>query len=130
MERDALVPAALTIGVPLAVQHLCLAYDSGQARDRMVVEFLVEGLWAGQRCLCLAAASDQLAISARVAEHSEMAAEFDEGQRDGRLEFLDPAHSYLRGGGFSSGQMRQFWADWAVTISDRRAAVSPGSWRT
>jgi MEDS: MEthanogen/methylotroph, DcmR Sensory domain len=122
MEREGLLPAAVKMGgAALAVHdHVCLAYDSGQERDRMIVELLVEGLRAGHRCLCLAAASDQLAISARVAEQGEVAVEFDEGQREGRLEFVDPAHSYLRGGRFSSGQMGQFWADWAVAISDRR----------
>jgi hypothetical protein len=122
MTGDPSAPAVATIGGAAleAHDHLCLVYDSDSRRDRVIVEFLAEGLRAGHKCFCLAAATDQFRIAAKVAAQPEVAWPNGDESADGILEFGTPNHSYLHGGGFSSHRMLQYRVDWAVTAYDRQ----------
>ena len=106
-------PVAALGGAPLAVHdHLCAFYRGRAERDRLVLDYLQEGLRAGNTCLYVAAEGDRDAVRTALASDDP-----DVGR--GVLEVREPSSTYLRSGTFSPDGMLELIDDWSREVFDR-----------
>jgi MEDS: MEthanogen/methylotroph, DcmR Sensory domain len=94
-------------GVKLAPgDHVCAFYPGLADRDEILIPYLRAGLEAGDKCVCVVDATDSEAVL------SALGPEVDLGAYLGRqqLDVQRSQDTYLRGGGFSTEAMLDFWA--------------------
>ncbi|MBW0088773.1 MEDS domain-containing protein [Pseudonocardia sp. KRD-184] len=107
-------------GLPVRTHdHVCVLYRGAAQRDELMAEFLADGVRAGNRCYCLITADDHRRIAAAVSARNERAAAGPASGVPGRVDFVDPGGSYVRGGGFVSDRMLRFWDEWGAATYDR-----------
>lgn len=104
-----MLPNSVALGIP-GVQlapgdHVCAFYPGLAERDEILIPYLSEGLAAGDKCICVVDATDSETILAAIG------AEVDLGPCLGRqqLDVQQSQDTYLRGGGFSTEAMLDFW---------------------
>jgi MEDS: MEthanogen/methylotroph, DcmR Sensory domain len=103
------VPRSIALGVP-GVQlapgdHICAFYPSVAERDEILVPYLREGLKAGDKCVCVVDSSEAEEVLAALGADIDLWSYLGRHQLD--LERSD--ETYLRGGGFSTDGMLDFW---------------------
>jgi len=85
--------------------HICAFFRGVHERDEIMIPFLVEGMRAGDKCLCIiddGVDDARSALAERAIPHDE--------ERD-QLEIRSSAETYLRHGAFSTQEMLAFWDD-------------------
>jgi hypothetical protein len=108
-------------GLPVRThEHVCVLYRGADQRDELMVEFLAEGVHRGDRCYCMITPDNHQRIDAAVSARNERPADGAVSEDAGRIDFVAPAGSHVRGGEFVSECMLQFWEDWgtATFVSD------------
>lgn len=101
--------------------HVCVFYRGDAERERILLDFLRDGLAAAEHCLCIAADADHARIRAGVP-----------GTNPAALILESLAQTYTRGGTFDRERMLAFWRAWAEQplppgVAHRRS-VSDMSW--
>jgi hypothetical protein len=87
--------------------HLCVFFRGQSGRDDIVIPFLVEGIRAKDRCICVLdspAPSDYLSLLGRQINVGPPVA-------SGQLQIATPAEAYLRSGQFSTQDMLDYWGE-------------------
>jgi len=93
-------------GVQLAPgDHVCAFYPGLPERDEILIPYLREGVAAGEKCVCVVDATDPEAVLAALGTEVDLGACLDRQQ----LEVQRSQDTYLRGGGFSTQAMLDFW---------------------
>ncbi|HXR67285.1 MAG TPA: MEDS domain-containing protein, partial [Dermatophilaceae bacterium] len=119
-DRSRVEQSATIGGLPVRTHdHLCVLYRSEDQRDELMADFLADGVRAGHRCYCMIAPDHQQRIAAAVSGSNERVAAGAASEDPGRLDFVDPGGSHMRGGEFVSDRMMQFWDDWGTATYER-----------
>jgi hypothetical protein len=89
--------------------HIC-AFVRGRAeRDQLLLPFLREGVLAGDKCICIAHATD----------HDRIVTSVTAGGADhGVLQMEGYESTYLRSGAFAGEDMLLFWKEWSHRTFD------------
>jgi hypothetical protein len=90
-----------------AGDHICALYSGPDELGATLAPYLVAGLVAGDKCVCIVEAESRTALLDEVGRHVDLDACIASGQ----LELFTAAESYLRRGVFSGGEMIEFWTD-------------------
>ena len=107
-------------GLPVRTHdHVCVLYRGGDQRDELMAEFLADGVRAGQRCYCMITPDNHQRIAAAVSRRNERATAGAASEDPGRLDFVSPGGSHVRGGEFVSDRMLRFWDDWGTATYER-----------
>jgi DcmR-like sensory protein len=104
-----MLPDSIALGIP-GVQlapgdHVCAFYPGLAERDEILIPYLREGLDAGDKCVCVVDATDPESVLAGLSTEVDLGACLDRQQ----LEVQRSQDTYLRGGGFSTQAMLDFW---------------------
>lgn len=101
----------LGLEVP-AGTHICTFFSGPTGRDEIVMPFLVEGIRARNKCLCIL---ESIALSEFL---PRLGRQVDVGPpvATGQLEFATPADAYLRSGSFSTEDMLDYWGEAAAAM--------------
>jgi len=104
-----MLPNSVALGIP-GVQlspgdHICAFYPSLAERDEILIPFLREGLEAGDKCICVVDGTNPEAVLAALGADIELGPLLERRQ----LDVQRSQDTYLRGGGFSTGGMLDFW---------------------
>jgi hypothetical protein len=95
-------------GLPTAPgDHICALYSGPGELEATLAPYLVAGLVAGDKCVCVVEAEGRTALLDEVGRHVDIDACIASGQ----LELFTAAESYLRRGVFSGDEMIEFWTD-------------------
>jgi len=86
--------------------HICALFRGIEERDQILVPFLLEGLRAGDKCLCII---DEGVEDVRIAIGADGGATPD-ADTD-QLSIRSSKETYLRRGAFSTKEMLDFWDD-------------------
>jgi hypothetical protein len=90
-----------------AGDHICALYSGPEELEATLAPYLVAGLAAGDKCVCVVEAEGRTALLDAVGRHVDVDACIASGQ----LELFTAAESYLRRGVFSGDEMIEFWTD-------------------
>ncbi|MGH3947564.1 MAG: MEDS domain-containing protein [Pseudonocardiaceae bacterium] len=85
--------------------HICAFYPSLAERDEILIPYLREGLQAGDKCICVVDVTDPEAVLAALGADVDLGSCLSRHQ----LDVQRSDETYLRGGGFSTGVMLDFW---------------------
>jgi hypothetical protein len=85
--------------------HVCVFYPSLADRDEILIPYLLEGLQADHKCICLVDATDPEAVLDALGTEIDLASALDQRQ----LEVHRSQDTYLRDGAFSTEKMLEFW---------------------
>ena len=111
-------------GLPVRTHdHICVLYRGEDQRDELMAEFLADGVRAGDRCYCMIAPDKNHRIAAAMCARNERTAAGATSVVPGRLDFVGPGGSHVRGGEFVSNRMLRFWDEWGTTTFDRDGVV-------
>jgi hypothetical protein len=86
--------------------HICALFRGIAERDQVMIPFLLEGLAAGDKCLCII---DDAVDAVRSALGTDDA-RAEDGARH-QLDIRSSTETYLRYGRFSTQEMLDFWDD-------------------
>jgi hypothetical protein len=93
-------------GVQLAPgDHVCAFYPSLAERDEILIPYLRAGVESGDKCVCVVDATDPETVLAALGTEVDLGACLGRQQ----LEVQRSQDTYLRGGGFSTQAMLDFW---------------------
>jgi len=107
-------------GLPVRTHdHVCVLYRGDDQRDELMADFLADGIRAGHRCYCMITPENHERIAAAVSGRDDRVAAGAASEDPGRLDFVDPEGSHMRGGEFVSDRMMQFWDDWGTATYER-----------
>ena len=100
--------ATIDLGVPgvsiAPGDHICAFYRGREQRDDVLVPYLLGGLLAGDKCICVMDDPDTESVLAKLAG-ADAASSLSSGQ----LELLRSDATYLSGGYFAIEEMLDFW---------------------
>lgn len=104
-----LTTGSVSMGVPGVTiapgDHICAFYRGKEQRDAVLVPFLREGIFAGDKCICVMDDPDTEPVVGPLSAELDV----DLSMRTGQLELLDSDHAYLPGGCFATDRMIAFW---------------------
>jgi hypothetical protein len=100
---------SISIGIP-GVQlapgdHVCAFYPSMAQRDEILIPYLSEGLEVGDKCIAVVDSSGPESVLAALGAEVDLAPCLSRQQ----LDVQRSEETYLRGGGFSTEAMLDFW---------------------
>ena len=99
---------SVSSGLPMAPgDHVCALYSGRDEFEATLAPYVVAGLVAGDKCVCVVEAEARAALLDEVGRHVDLEACIASGQ----LEMSTAAESYLRRGVFSGDEMLEFWTD-------------------
>lgn len=106
MTQSAVIGSGLQLD---AGDHACAFYRTPAERDEILLPFLIEGVRAGDKCVCVVDSCPPEVVLERVVD------EVGALVREGQLEVLDSEGTYFADGGFLPDRMLSFWNDKAAT---------------
>ncbi|GAA0669585.1 hypothetical protein GCM10009535_56780 [Streptomyces thermocarboxydovorans] len=105
------IPTSVALGVSgievTPGDHLCAFYRDPEARDKILIPYLREGLRAGDKCICVVDATEPETVLATLATDPDLGPGLSSRQLDIQLS----SDTYLREGRFSTDVMLEFWDD-------------------
>ena len=90
-----------------AGDHICALYSGPNELEATLAPYLVAGLVAGDKCVCVVEPESRSALVDEIGRHVDVGTCIASGQ----LELFTAAESYLRRGVFSGDEMLEFWTD-------------------
>lgn len=104
-----MLPSSVAVGIPGAElapgDHVCVFYQSRAGRDEILIPYLREGLWAGDKCVCVVDADEPESVLAALGPDVDLSECLDRRQ----LQVERSTDTYLTGGSFSTEAMLDFW---------------------
>lgn len=100
---------SIGVGIPGVLlspgDHVCAFYPSKAERDEILIPYLGDGLAAGDKCIAVVDSSGPEAVLAALGDKVNLAPCLDRDQ----IDVQRSEETYLRGGGFSTDAMLEFW---------------------
>lgn len=103
------VSPSVALGVPgvhlSPGDHLCAFYRGTKERDEILIPYLREGLLSGDKCICVVDATEPESVLASLGDDLNLTSWLS----DRTLDVQSSRETYLRGDGFSTTAMLDFW---------------------
>jgi hypothetical protein len=85
--------------------HICAFYPTSADRDDILEPYLREGLSRGDKCFCVVDSTDPEALMSGLGRDADLAPILAQHH----LDVFESKDAYLRGGGFSTDRVLNFW---------------------